>query len=214
LCQHPVSQPLDETRQLSDARPAPAYDHSKAGGERAVLAAVGQGLDAVVVSPTAVLGPYDFKPSRMGQVLLDLRLRRLPALVAGGFDWVDARDVAQAAMAAERSGRTGERYLLSGTYLAVADLAALVAAVTGVKAPRFVVPQPLARPLAPCAELWSHLTGTEPRFTRDSLAALRTCNPAISHAKASEELDFAPRPLRATVADTLAWFAESRQTAR
>jgi dihydroflavonol-4-reductase len=206
--QLPRSRPLGEDRAPSDSRRAPAYDHSKARGEREVLAGVERGLEAVIVNPTAVLGPHDFKPSRMGQVLLDLAHRRLPALVAGGFDWVDARDVCSAAFAAAHRGRAGERYLLSGSYLSVAGLAGLVAEVTGLAAPRLVVPQWLARPFAPVSETWSRMSGSEPRFTRDSLTALRTCNPAISHRKATADLGFAPRSLRDTVTDTLRWFAD------
>ncbi len=115
-------------------RSAPAYDHSKARAEREVLAGVERGLDAVILNPTAVLGPFDFEPSRMGRVLLDLQRGALPALVAGGFDWVDARDVCAAAIAAEDRGRRGERYLLSGSYASVVDLAALVAEISGTPA--------------------------------------------------------------------------------
>jgi len=207
-CQFPLDLPLDESRRPSDAGRAPAYDHSKARAEREVLAGVERGLDAVIVNPTAVLGPFDFEPSRMGCVLRDLQREALPVLVDGGFDWVDARDVCAAAIAAEDRGRRGERYLLSGTYLSLAGLAALVAETSGARPPGLVVPQWLARPIAPLAEIWSGLRRSEPRLTRDSMVALRTCNPAIRHDKASAELSFAPRPLRTTVADTLRWFSD------
>jgi dihydroflavonol-4-reductase len=206
--QLPRNVPLDESRGPSDAGRAPAYDRSKARAEREVLAGVEQGLDAVILNPTAVLGPFDFAPSRMGRVLLDLKRGALPALVEGGFDWVDARDVCAAAIAAEERGRRGERYLLSGTYLTVAGLAALVAEVSGTRAPRVVLPQWLARPIAPLAEVWSRLIGSEPFVTRDSLVALRTGHPVIRHDKAGTELGFAPRPLRTTVEDTLRWFRD------
>ncbi len=211
--QFPRDVPLDESRGPADAARAPAYDQSKARGEREVLAGVERGLDAVILNPTAVLGPYDFEPSRMGRVLRDLQRGTLPALVSGGFDWVDARDVCAAALVAESRGRRGERYLLSGAYASVADLAALVAEVSGTRAPRVVLPQWLVRPLAPLSELWSEVTGAVPRFTRDSMVALRTGNPAVRHDKASAELGHAPRPLRTTVEDTLRWFRDSGRPA-
>ncbi|MBP1611353.1 MAG: hypothetical protein H6Q01_16 [Acidobacteria bacterium] len=207
LSQIPRGEALDERRPAADARRAPAYDRSKAAGEREVAAGVARGLSATIVLPTAVLGPFDFKPSRMGRVLLDLARGRLPALVDGAFDWVDGRDVARAAIAAERVGRPGERYLLSGTFLPLADLAALVARFSGAPAPRVVVPQWLARPIAPVAAAWARLTGSEPRFTPDSLLALRTGHPRIDHGKAAAELGYRPRPLRETVRDALSWFA-------
>jgi dihydroflavonol-4-reductase len=206
--QLPLDEPLDESRAASDTGKAPAYDHSKARAEREVLAGVERGLDAVILNPTAVLGPFDFEPSRMGRVLRDLQRGALPALVTGGFDWVDARDVAAAAIAAEQRGRRGERYLLSGTYLPVRDLAVLVAELSGAQVPRVVLPQWLVRPIAPLAELWSEISGGEPRFTRDSMVALRTGHPRIRNEKARAELGFAPRPLRVTVEDTLRWFRD------
>ncbi len=212
--QFPLDEPLDESRGPSDAGAAPAYDHSKARAEREVLQGVASGLDAVILNPTAVIGPYDFAPSHMGRVLIDLKRGALPALVAGGFDWVDARDVCAAAIVAAEKGRRGERYLLSGTYLSVPDLAALVAEVGGARAPRIVLPQWLVQPLAPVAELLGRLSGREPGLTRDSMLALRTGNPVVRHDKARAELGYAPRPLRTTVADTLRWFREAGRIER
>ncbi len=209
FCQSPLDAPLDEGRGPSDTTWAPAYDHSKARAEREVLAGVERGLDALILNPTAVLGPFDFQPSRMGRVLWALKRGAMPALVPGGFDWVDARDVATAALVAAERGRRGERYLLSGTYLSVIGLAALVAEVSGTRPPKLVLPHWLAQGVAPLAELWSGVTRAEPLLTRDSLVALRTGHPLIRHDKASAELGFAPRPLRTTVEDTLRWFSDS-----
>jgi len=203
--QSPLDQILDETRPHVDAARAYAYDGSKAAGEREVLAGVAQGLDAVIVNPTAVLGPQDFKPSRMGQILLDLYHRRLPALVHGGFDWVDARDVADGAWRAAERGRTGEKYLLGGHWASVRELATLAQDVTGVPAPRFDTPMPLARLAAPFAFAFSRWTGRTALFTPESLGALRA-NRRISHDKATRELGYAPRPLAETVRDAYAWF--------
>ena len=110
----PSDQVIDETRALSLSPDHMVYDRSKARGQLEVLEGVKKGLDAVIVNPGAVVGPNDFKPSRMGEVFLDIYHRRLPALLDGGYNWVDARDVAAGALAAERQGRTGECYLLTG----------------------------------------------------------------------------------------------------
>lgn len=59
-----------------------------------------RGLDAVILAPTAIIGPYDFRPSHFGQLLLALAQGRMPALVVGEFDWVDARDAVAASLAA------------------------------------------------------------------------------------------------------------------
>jgi len=194
-----------------DARHA-AYDRSKAKGEQAVRAVVARGLDAVIVHPTAVIGPYDFKPSRMGRVLLDLHHRRLPSLIPGGFDWVDVRDVVAGLLGAEARGRTNESYLLSGRYAPVAELAQLAADVTGVPAPRWCTPFWLARAAAPFSTAVGRVRGREPLFTSESLDALAT-GTHVDCGKAREELGFSARDLRRTLRDAYSWFAETGRIA-
>jgi dihydroflavonol-4-reductase len=212
FAQRPLDEPLDEARGHVDGE-APAYDRSKAAGEREVLAGVARGLDAVIVNPTGVLGPCDFKPSRMGAVLLGIAQRKFIALIDGGFDWVDVRDVCAGAIAAEERGRRGGRYLLSGEWVALRTLGEWVAEVTGVRLPRFDSPMWLARVGAPFVQTWSQLTRSEPLYTSESLVALRA-NRTIRHAKATQELGYQPRPIRQTVEDSLRWFIEAGRLPR
>ncbi len=186
----------------------PAYDRSKAAGEVELRKVVDQGLDAVITNPSGVLGPNDFAPSRMGAVFLALARRRLPSLVAGGFDWVDARDVATGMMAAETKGVTGENYLLGGHRHSIAELAALAEHCTGVRSPRVSAPMWLARATAPAGLWWSRWRGTQPLFTPESLHALLT-DPTVSSAKAARELGHEPRATEDTVRDVYAWFRET-----
>ena len=196
---------LDENGALADEARFPAYDRSKAAGQNEVEATLGRGLEAVVLHPAACIGPHDFKPSRMGRVLLDLAAGRVPALVAGGFAWVDTRDVASAAVTAAGSAPSGSHYLLVGTWRSVRDVAQIVADHVGTRAPRFVCPLPLARAAAPFAEAVARLRGTEPLFTAESLLAL-SGHRNVSATRAVADLGFSPRPLDETIADTLEWF--------
>ena len=206
LSARPADAPVDETR--GPAEPdAPAYDRSKAAGEVVVQGAVAAGLDIVIVNPTGILGPCDFRPSRMGEVLLDLYHRRLSGLVAGGFDWVDVRDVAASVLAAGDRGVRGARYLLPGQWRSVVELAALVETVTGKRRPRLVSPMWLARAAAPVAVGWARLSGQRPLFTPTSLVALRN-HKDVRGDLARAELGHAPRSLDDTVRDTFAWFRE------
>ncbi len=201
----PNSEVLDETRALALGRRHMPYDRSKARGQLAVLEVVKKGLDAVIVNPGAILGPYDYKPSRMGRVLLDIRDRRLPALIDGGYNWVDARDVVQALLAAELRGRTGECYLATGHWAHVCELAAMVTKLTGRKTPRFATPLWLALPVSYLALLMGKLRGTQPNLTPKAVRSV-SMHRHISHLKATDELGYRPRPLEETVRDTLAWF--------
>jgi len=206
--QSPLDQPLDERRPKVSGARHPAYDLSKAAGEAEIRRVIARGLDAVIVNPTGIIGPYDFAPSRMGQVFVQLQRRGLAALVNGGFDWVDVRDVAAGLIAAAERGRTGENYLLPGHRLSVREVAALSASITGVAPPRFDVAMPLARAAAPFALGFSRLAKRPPLFTPESLAALRG-NRAVSSDKARAELGYQPRPIAETIADTYRWFGEA-----
>jgi len=201
----PVDQPIDETRPHATGDNIPQYDRSKALGEKEVYKAMDKGLDVVIVNPTGIIGPFDFRPSPMGQVLLNLWHHQMPGLVVGGFNWVDVRDVVAGAMAAEEKGRTGEKYLLSGHWQTMKETAQAAENVSGVKAPGFVSPMWLARFGAPFSEAFAILTKSRPLFTKDSLRAIRN-HRLISHEKATKELGYNPRPFQETINDTYNWF--------
>ncbi|MEI8254865.1 MAG: NAD-dependent epimerase/dehydratase family protein [Deltaproteobacteria bacterium] len=184
------------------------YDRSKNRGEQGVRREIEQGLDAVIVNPTGVMGPLDFGPSRMGRVLLDLYNRRLPSLVDGGFDWVDVRDVIAGLLAAETRGRTGENYILGGGYRSVPELAAIARSITGVPLPRIASPRWLAKVGVPFALGYGRIAGKEPLFTFESLDTLGLSR-TIDVNKAKVELGHAPRPLEDTIRDSYRWFAEA-----
>ena len=138
--------------------------------------------------------------------------RKLPALVTGGFDWVDVRDVVSGAMFAEEKAPGGARYLLSGHWMSMCDIAAMVGEITGVATNRLVCPLWLARIGAPIIKVISHLNGKLPLYTSVSLRALKS-NRHISHERAGRELGYKPRPFRETLVDTLRWFEENGQLA-
>lgn len=201
------SHPIDENSARVNDTPgmANAYDRSKSAAELKVRAIVKEGLDAVIVHPTGVIGPWDFAPSRMGKIFLNLYRRSMPALIDGGFDFVDVRDVVHGMIAAADKGRTNESYILSGQYQAIAEVARIAGAVTGVGAPRFEVPMWIAKLAAPLMQSVAKVSNSEPLYTSESLEALRA-NPQIDHAKASRELGYHPRPIRESIFDLYEWF--------
>jgi dihydroflavonol-4-reductase len=208
VAQEPLDRPLDEGRPLADTGPCLLYDRTKALGQKEVMAGVDRGLDAVIVSPGGVMGPHDYKPSHIGEMLLSLHDRRIPALVPGGFTWVDVRDAVQGAIAAEERGRTGEAYLLGGEWVSILDLSRWVAELTGARTPQTVLPMWLARVGAPFVTGYARLRGRRPLFTAESLSVIAG-NTRMNCDKAKRELNFLPRPVRETVEDTLLWFSEA-----
>jgi dihydroflavonol-4-reductase len=208
LVQEPMSVPVDESRPLVTSRRYPPYDRSKAAAELEVRRGIEKGLDAVIINPTAIIGPHDYQPSYFGEALLSLASRRLPALVTGGFDWVDVRDVVAGAMRAEETAPAGAGYLLSGHWVSMRDIAGMVTEITGVPTAKLVLPLWLARIGAPFIQAVSRLNGKRPLYTGVSLRALRS-NRRISCEKAARDLGYEPRPFRETLADTLRWFEEN-----
>jgi dihydroflavonol-4-reductase len=187
---------------------APAYDRSKTAGEEEVRAGIRRGLDAVTVNPTGIIGPHDYFPHLTGRALITMHRGKLPMNIEGGFNWVDVRDVAAGALAAEARGRSGERYLLSGHWASMPDLAALMEECTGRQGPRLVAPLWLARLGLPFLSAWSKLTRQAPLYTAPSLRAL-TEHRVCSNAKAGAELGFTPRPLAQTISDTFAFYGRA-----
>lgn len=182
------------------------YAKSKAQATQAVLDAARRGLDAVVVHPSGILGPYDRAGNHMVQMVSDYIYGRLPACVRGGYDFVDVRDVARGCILAAEKGRAGECYILSGRHYEVREILAMVRQAQGGRSLP-VLPMWMARAAAPLLGWSARLRKRRPLYTRYSLYTLRS-NDRFSHDKATCELGYRPRDLRQTVDDTVAWLRQ------
>lgn len=202
------TQSLEETLGLCDADKArPTYDRSKAAGLLRVESNAGADFRVISVLPSAVIGPHDPAPSRMGRVFLDLLQGRLPALTGGGFDFVDVRDVALGMIAAMQREDVAPRYVLGGHYVTLAELAKRASVHAGFRPPFFVAPLALAQASAPLALSWSRLWRTDPLYTPESVRTLKNGRPTDC-ARARSDLGYEPRPLDDTVRDIYASFED------
>lgn len=208
-----VPGPIDETSPKAVRPELPGYDRSKAAGERALLREVEQGLDAVIVNPTGIIGPRDPRPSRTGRMLAAMRRGTVPAVVEGGFDWVDVRDVVAGLLAAQRLGRTGQNYLLAGHRASLRELADLVAAVSAGRSTPFTLPLWFARIWSPLAGVLARWSDNPLLYTSDTLHAVGSF-PQIDDRRARTELGHQPRPLEQTVGDLFDWFDSQTRAAR
>jgi dihydroflavonol-4-reductase len=207
----PFDQPLDEDRPLVTDSTLPPYDRSKALGELEIQKGIDSGLDAVIILPSAILGPYDFRPSYVGEALQLMQRGRLPLLTTGGYNWVDARDVSIGAICAAGKAQPGSRYILSGHWHSIYEVAATAAKISGTTPPRIVIPLRAAELALPLMEKLATLKGTQPLYTHAMLNALRS-NRQISHARAARDLGYSPRPFMNTLIDTLSWFNTQRNS--
>jgi dihydroflavonol-4-reductase len=203
--QEPLDVPLDENRPLITSGNSPPYNRSKAEGERIVRAGINKGLDAIIITPTAMIGPYDFQPSHFGATLIEMAQGRLAALVDAGLDWVDTRDVADGMVRASERAKAGEKYILGGHWASLQDIAQQVAQFSGHNSPRVILPLWMAKYGAPFVSSLDRIRRKRPLFTSISIKELESSR-NLSHAKASLELGYEPRPLEDTVVDTLKWF--------
>lgn len=195
---------VDERDHYVPGSVADAYFDAKWAMESEVMRAVVEGLDAVVVNPTVVLGPGDVKPTS-GVVLVALARKRLPVVLDARVNVVDARAVATATVAAIAKGRRGERYVLGGANTTMKDLAAQAAAILGVPAPTREVPYEAALAASFASEVAARLLGRAPTIPLEFVHMLRHAR-HVDSAKASKELGLPATNLGRCLGDAVEWF--------
>jgi dihydroflavonol-4-reductase len=199
---------IDETLPYDPKNPYGAYDRAKAEATLEVQQAAHAGLRAVIACPTGVIGPYDFRGSLMGDVIREAAISKPALYVDGAYDFVDVRDVADGLIAAAEKGRKGESYILSGQKISVRYLLETVREITGRHFFQMKVPFDLAKLAAMFTPMYYSYARISPKFTPYSLEVLRS-NSNISHAKATRELGYRPRPLYDSVRDSIKWFLDN-----
>lgn len=196
----PHSEPFTENRPFKSAADY-AYDYSKAISEHIVGSNPHRSLEAVIVRPSCVIGPFDYRPSAIGAALLKLVKGKMFFLPAGGYNLVDVRDVAQSIVAALTQAKDREVFLLSGHYITFRELARLLETITGRGLPKIIIPFPVLDALEPMIAAVSRISGTPASLTRESIDAVRNGHPRMDHDKASQLLGHQPRPLSESLQD-------------
>ena len=195
-----------EDHPLAESAAIGAYKRSKVAAERLVEAMVSRdGLPAVIVNPSTPIGPRDVRPTPTGRIIVEAASGRMPAFVDTGLNLVHVDDVAEGHVAALERGRIGERYILGGENVLLADMLGDIARLVGRRAPRLKLPRKLLYPIAHGAELMARIRGREPFITVDGLR-MAGHYMFFDDSKARRELGYISRPYRAGLADAIAWF--------
>jgi len=197
--------PADETTLSSLDGIIGPYKRSKFMAEEVVRDFARQGLPVVIVNPSTPVGPRDVKPTPTGRIIVEAASGRMPAYVDTGLNIVHVDDVARGHLLAERKGRVGERYILGGENLMLAEILRLICEIAGKSPPKVRLPIAAVWPVALVAESWARLTGREPMTTFDALRMARHLM-FFSSAKAERELGYRARPAQQGLADAVAWF--------
>ena len=195
------SETLTEISHFSPDEVIGGYAKTKAEATQIVLDAAKEGLNAVVVHPSGILGPYDNSGNHLVQLVKDYIKGKLPACVKGGYDFVDVRDVAAGCLLAAEKGRQGECYILSNRHYEIKDILAIAKTIGGGKRIP-VLPMWMAKMAEPFLRKAAEIRKRRPLYTKYSLHTL-TANDKFSHEKATKELGYHPRDIKTTIADTL-----------
>jgi dihydroflavonol-4-reductase len=193
--------PLDETHHHEHAK-AP-YVRAKIEQEKLALA--DGRVEVVVLNPSGVFGPYDYKltPATRGFIGL---LQGDPCFFAVSI--TDVRDVARAHLLAAKKGRPGERYLITGDVLEPEETAAGFRELIGfgpsaMRPPRFLVGW-----IAWFQGRKARSSGLDAPITRELLDEIWGKHLAYDSTKSKRELGMTYRPAKEVVRDTIAWLLE------
>lgn len=196
---------MDENLPFDPDNPVGAYDRSKAEASLLIQQAVRDGLDAVLVCPTGVIGPHDYLGSEMGVLIHSWMDSGVRFLIKGAYDFVDVRDVAHGIVLAGERGKAGQVYILSGEKIHMERMQVLVRQAAGLQPQVILIPTWLALFAANFTPWYYRMTGSKPRFTRYSVVTV-TGNSDISSQRARSELGYQPRSLHESLQDTVQWW--------
>jgi dihydroflavonol-4-reductase len=198
--------PADESIGLSVDEGIGAYKRSKIAAERLVEAMVAEeNLPAVIVNPSTPIGPRDVKPTPTGRIIVEAARGQMPGFLDTGLNLVHVDDVAAGHIAALKRGRIGQRYILGGENVLLADMLADIACLVGRRAPRWRIPRAVVIPVAYAAETAARFTGRDPFTTLDGIR-MAEHRMFFTAAKAERELGFKARPYRDALEDAIRWF--------
>ena len=184
------------------------YFKSKVLAEQAVDEFVrSHSLPVVLILPGFMFGPGDVAPTASGQIVLDYIKKKLPGIIDGAVDAVDARDVAQAMIQAVDHGKSGQRYIVAGNYLQVEEILKSLEEVTGIPYPKMRIPNAVIMAYAWVMELYGRLTGKSILISRQGVQTL-LAKTEVDSTKAAKELGARFRPLKDTLRDEVAWYKE------
>jgi dihydroflavonol-4-reductase len=198
----PLDRPGDESGGFPREYRGVGYMESKHKAMGLVLDYVRQkGLNAVVVCPTFMIGPYDAGPSS-GELIRQFISRGLRVATAGGRNFAHTRDVARAMVAALGRGRSGECYILGGVNLTYMDFFTKVAKVAGLTPPRLVLPRAVVLAGGAAGSLYERISGKRALINL-SLARLSLLGTYYNPAKAIKELGLAQTPIETAIEESI-----------
>ena len=200
--------PGTETTPYKSGKYGLDYIDTKREGQFRVEKAVKEkGLQAIIVNPTFMIGPYDSVPNA-GKVILGLYEQKSPGYSPGGKNWVYVKDVAKGIANALTMGRIGESYILGHENLSFKQAFEKISKVIDKPFPSFAAPAPLVKLAGRIGSLSAAITGKAP-IVSYKMAWISCDGHYFSPAKAVKELDLPQTPIEVAIKDAFDWFKEN-----
>ena len=184
------------------------YKRSKWQAEREVLDAAKQGFPAIVAMPTTPVGPWDWKPTPTGKIILDFLNGKMPGYVETGLNFVGVEECAAGHLLISEKGKVGERYLLGAENLTLKEMLDALAKITGMSAPKLKIPHGLALGVAYASTVFSRLLGREPGIPVEGVKIARHMM-FVNATRAQKELGFKPGSVAAALERAVRWYVDN-----
>lgn len=186
------------------------YSDTKRHAENLVMQAVASGdLDAVVVNPGYVFGPFDVKPTS-GRLIQVIAANRAKIYPRGGINFVGVGDVVAGHIAAWKKGRTGERYILGGENLAYRDLMIMIADRLGIHHP-FIPLHPLwTTPIGMLGDILGRFCPKVFSDINSQVFRITEIGHYVSSEKAIRELGYQPHPIGEALDAAIRWLRQHK----
>ena len=181
------------------------YKRSKWMAEKEALGAAKSGLPVIVAMPTTPVGPWDWKPTPTGKIILDFLNGKMPGYVKTGLNFVGVEECAAGHLLIAEKGKVGERYLLGGENLTLKQMLDTLAKITGLRAPILKIPHGLALGVAYANTALSRLVGREPGIPVEGVKIARHMM-FVDCARAKRELGFQAGPVAAALERAVRWY--------
>jgi dihydroflavonol-4-reductase len=183
------------------------YKRSKFLAEQVAVEAAAAGVPVVIVNPTAPVGPWDWKPTPTGRIILDFLKGKMPAYVDTGLNVAPVEDIAAGHLLAAEKGRIGERYILGARNMTLKQILDALSAITGRPAPRVRLPHAVALAAGYADQLFSRLAGREPQIPVEGVKMSRH-RMFVESDKAARELGYNPTSVEAALERAVRWYEE------
>ena len=197
---------FDENRPYKTKRDF-TYPYTKAKAEKHVLKAISKNdLDAIIIRPTSIVGIPDYKPSLLGQTILDIKNAKIPAITNGGYNLVDVRDLSQTIINSIKKAKSGEIYLVGGEYLTVKEIAKVA---YPTRTP-IQISLDLLLILMPFINVYQKLFKLKWPVTKESIVTLKLAPKNMDISKAQKELNHTCRPIKESITDFIEWTEQNK----